>query len=106
MQASWHLINPNLDEDEFSQEHIHFIDREITQCHPSDYIEDLVNKRDDLGSNPKILTVQKLKVVEIVSTEIMNVSPRSQPPMQQTVSFIPDFCQGDFCPSVFHPPKG
>ena len=105
LQTSRDLTNLYWDNHDFNQEFLHFLDQQISQCHASDYVDEVLQQRDDKGSNAKIFITQKVKLVELVSTEKISLEANAHF-ITQDKSCISDPYQYDYHKLIFHPPKG
>jgi hypothetical protein len=105
LQTSWDLTNLYWDKHDFNQEFLHFLDQQISQCHASDYVDEVLQQRDDKGSNAKIIITQKVKLVEFASTEKISLEANAHF-INQDKSCISDPYQYDYLKLIFHPPKG
>jgi hypothetical protein len=104
LQPSWTLIDFYWNRDDFTQKYCVNLDKGITQCRASCYLEKLLeeDKKNDYGVF--VSMVKNLKTTEYNNQQRIAVKPNDMHVSEQTAIY-PAFYSFDFTRTVFHPPK-
>lgn len=103
-QASWVLVDFYWNRDDYTQKYCQFLDEGMTQCRASCYLQDLLEEQQNNTSDAKIVSTQKVKIIESTTKEEIAVS-RSLSGLFQHKKYLPSRYHFDFYPIIFHPPK-
>jgi hypothetical protein len=104
LQSTWVLVDFYWNRDDYTQKHCQFIDLGITQCRASCYLDNLLKEKEDKDSDAKIISNQKVKLVEITDGEKINIDQLYSSKAVRS-GFIAHQYRYDFLPFIFHPPK-
>jgi len=104
LPSSWTLIDFYLNRDDYTQKYCRFLDEGITQCRASCYLENLLEEQQSKEPDAKILSIEKYKITELTSQEILELQLISNPGENAT-PYLSNHYQIDFLYVVFHPPK-
>jgi peptide methionine sulfoxide reductase MsrA len=103
-QSSWVLIDFYWNRDDYTQRYCQFLDQGITQCRASCYLENQLETQQQDHSDAKIVSSQKVNVVELSSSEEYEFEDILKIEIQLKGYLS---CQNhfDFHLFIFHPPK-
>ena len=104
LQSSWVLIDFYWNREDYTQKYCQFIDEGITQCRASCYLNNLLEEKQNETAKAKIVSSQKVKIVEIVIDEEYTISDLSTG-LQSPIGYCPSQYHFDFHALIFHPPK-
>jgi len=104
MQSSWVLMDFYWNRDDYTQKYCQLLDQGITQCRASCYLNNLLEEKQNETAKAKIVSSQKVKIVEIVINEELTISDLSTG-LQSPIGYCPSQYQFDFHALIFHPPK-
>lgn len=103
-QSSWVLVDFYWNRDDYTQKYCQVLDQGITQCHASCYLEELLKEEHNDSSEAKIISTQKIKVVEISSNQDINFQTLIKF-NNHLKEYLSDQYQFDILHFIFHPPK-
>lgn len=104
LQSSWVLIDFYWNRDDYTQKYCLFLDEGITQCGASCYLDKLLAEKEKEGSDAQIISNQKIKIVELSSSNEQDFSFLSTIQIQQQ-AYLAGQYHFDFHQLIFHPPK-
>jgi len=98
------LVDFYWNRDDYTQKHCQFIDLGITQCRASCYLGSLLEEKEDEDSDAKIISNQKVKLIEITNGEKINIDQLYSSRAVRS-GIVARLYFYDFLPFIFHPPK-
>jgi hypothetical protein len=104
LQPSWTLIDFYWNRDDFTQKYCINLDKGITQCRASCYLEKLLEEERKNDYGVFVSMVKKLKTTEFDDQQQIAIKPNDRNAPEQTAT-DPAFSHFDFTKAVFHPPK-
>ncbi len=105
LQPSWILIDFYRNRDDYTQKYCINLDKGITQCRASCYLENLLEDQQNEKSDAKFISSQPYKMIELIGREKTDFSIFSDNEKYRS-HYISDQYQFDFFHFIFHPPKG
>ena len=104
LQPSWTLVDFYMNRDDFTQKFCVNLDKGISQCRASCYLEKLLDEEQSNNGGVYLSMVEKFKIIEYSNHQRLTVKPDVEQVSDKAI-IKPAKYLFDFSRAIFHPPK-